>query len=104
MAAVSLAPLWQSVCRVIAEASRATDRELLERFAREGDETAFEVLVRRHGPMVLGVCRRILGNDADADDAFQATFLVLAKKAGATAWQDSVAGWLHRTAYQLACK
>jgi RNA polymerase sigma factor (sigma-70 family) len=92
------------VRRVLAEAPGATDRELLDRFARARDELAFEALVRRHGPLVLAVGRRVLGNEADADDVFQATFLLLAQKAGTVAWQGCVAGWLHRTARQLACK
>src|SRR5215471_12888135 len=59
-----------------------TDCELLSRFVNERDEAAFEALLLRHGPMVLGVCRRILRSEADAHDAFQATFLVFLRKAG----------------------
>jgi RNA polymerase sigma factor (sigma-70 family) len=98
------APLWESVCRAVAEASRASDGELLDRFARQHDESAFAQLVKRYGSLVLGTCRRVLGNEADAEDAFQATFLVLARKAGTTAWRGPVGGWLYRTAHQVACK
>src|SRR5215468_2818942 len=58
-----------------------TDGELLRRYVVQGDEAAFEALLRRHGPMVLGLCRRLLGTAQDVDDAFQATFLVLIRKA-----------------------
>ncbi len=81
-----------------------SDRQLLHRFARERDEAAFTALVRRHGPMVLGACRRLLRHEQDAEDAFQATFLVLARKAGAAGWGESVGGWLFRVAYHLALK
>ena len=74
------------------------DRELLAQFSVQGNETAFRVLMDRYGTMVLRVCKRILGNDQDAEDAYQATFFVLASKAGSERWQDSVATWLHRLA------
>jgi RNA polymerase sigma factor (sigma-70 family) len=81
-----------------------TDRQLLARFAARRDEEAFATLVRRHGPMVLAVCRRVLEQAPDADDAFQATFLVLAEKAGAPGWQESVGSWLYEVAYRVALK
>src|SRR4051794_35256059 len=79
-------------------AEARTDRELLAAFARHHDQAAFAELVARHGPMVLAVCRRLLSDPHDADDAFQATWLVLARKAGARGWADSIAGWLHAVA------
>jgi RNA polymerase sigma factor (sigma-70 family) len=81
-----------------------TDNELLARFARRRDESAFAQIVRRHGPMVLRVCRRVLGSAHDAEDAFQATFLVLAGKAGSVRWQASAANWLHKVAYHVALR
>jgi RNA polymerase sigma-70 factor (ECF subfamily) len=83
---------------------RPSDRLLLERFARQADQSAFAELVARHGPMVLAVCRRVLGDVHEADDTFQATWLVLARKAGAVRWSDSVAGWLHAVAVRVASK
>jgi RNA polymerase sigma factor (sigma-70 family) len=80
----------------------ATDRDLLRRFAEHGDEQAFEVLARRHTGLVLGVCRRALSNAQDAEDACQATFLILARKAKAGRWQPSVANWLFATARKVA--
>jgi RNA polymerase sigma factor (sigma-70 family) len=80
------------------------DAELLERFIAERDPAAFELLVRRHGPMVLGVCRRVLENETDADDAFQATFLVLVRKANSIIPRTQVGNWLHGVAHKTALK
>jgi len=85
-------------------AADATDRQLLEQYAATGDEPAFTQLVRRHGPMVQGVCQRVLGRDPEADDAFQATFLVLAQKADSAFWQESIGNWLYGVAYRTASK
>jgi RNA polymerase sigma factor (sigma-70 family) len=81
-----------------------SDGQLLDRYLRSRDELAFEVLVRRHGPMVLGVCRRLLLTPEDAEDAFQATFLVLAKKAVCVRPRERVGPWLHGVAYLAARK
>ncbi|MCS6866765.1 MAG: sigma-70 family RNA polymerase sigma factor [Gemmataceae bacterium] len=79
------------------------DRELLERFAHYGDQAAFEAILRRHGPMVWGLCRRML-TSADRDDAFQATFLVLIRKASALQRADRLGPWLYGVAYRVALK
>jgi RNA polymerase sigma factor (sigma-70 family) len=81
-----------------------SDGRLLERFAAHRDEAAFEALVRRHGSMVWGICRRLLRDHHDAEDAFQATFLVLARKGQSIAKRELVANWLYGVAYQTAMK
>jgi RNA polymerase sigma factor (sigma-70 family) len=81
-----------------------TDSQLLKRFASQQDEAAFAALVRRHGPMVLAVCRRVLHDPHDAEDAFQATFLVLVRKAQLIARPELLGNWLYGVAYRVAVK
>ena len=79
-----------------------TDRELVRAFAATRDEAAFAEIVRRHGPMVLAVCRRVLADAPEADDAFQAVFLVLARRAGSVGRPERLGGWLHGVAVRCA--
>src|SRR5262245_6026989 len=101
MANGDLKAVLEQLRRVLPQAG-VTDAQLLERFVVARDEAAFEALVCRHGPMVLGVCRRLLGDVHDAEDAFQATFLILARKAASVVKRDSVGGWLYAVAQRIA--
>src|SRR5260370_5395643 len=76
----------------------------VERFTAQREQAAFAALVRRHGPMVLGVCRRVLQHEQDAEDAFQAVFCVLARKAGTIRRGTAVGGWLYAVASRIARK
>src|SRR5438876_1081448 len=84
------------------EAAARTDSDLLQLYIHNKDAVAFESLVLRYGPMVLGVCRRILRNQHDAEDAFQATFLVLVRKAASIKPRAMVGNWLYGVAYHTA--
>src|SRR5216683_242248 len=90
--------------RKLAGDGNATDRQLLHRFATQHEEAAFEMLVERHGPVVLGVCRRVLRHEHDAEDVFQATFLTLARRASSIRKPESLGCWLYGVASRLALK
>jgi RNA polymerase sigma factor (sigma-70 family) len=79
-----------------------TDRQLLELFLTVNDSDAFRILVERHGPMVLSVCRKVLNKQHDVEDAFQSTFLALAKRASTIRNLDTLSPWLHRVAFRVA--
>src|SRR5262249_46804991 len=84
--------------------SHLRDGQLLERFTAQRDEAAFAVLIERHGPMVLGVCRRVLHHQHDAEAASQAVCRTLARKAGSIRQHEALSGWLYRVAYYTAAK
>src|SRR6516164_6332638 len=96
MTARQTVPAFRHLCQFLARADAGpSDAQLLQRFLNDHDESAFELLVWRHGPMVQGVCRRVLRNDHDAEDAFQATLLVLARKASSVLPREMLANWLY---------
>src|SRR5262245_55824444 len=106
MAKAVSSPILQLIRRLVEDEGvrQLSDQDLLQQFSDHRDEAAFGTLLRRHGPMVLDVCRGVFGNEADAEDAFQATFLVLACKAASIQKRASVGSWLHGVAYRTALK
>ncbi len=104
MANAQLGTVLGHIRRMVASQSglNLTDSQLLHEFSVNQDQTAFTALVKRHGPMVLGVCRHVLHHEQDAEDAFQATFLVLARNAASVRKKEALAGWLHGVAYRMA--
>jgi RNA polymerase sigma factor (sigma-70 family) len=104
MTSNSLQPLIRRLLRTAGGYGDLRDTQLLERFVNQKDEAAFETIVWRYGSMVLGTCRRILHDRHDAEDAFQATFLVLFHKAAAINRRDSLSSWLFKVAYRVALK
>src|SRR5262245_55959453 len=106
MAQTAPGSILQLIDRVLVDPRMriAPDQELLQRFLGEHNEAAFDILLRRHGPMVLDVCRGVLANEADAEDAFQATFLILARKAASIRKAASLGSWLHGVAHRTALK
>jgi cytochrome c peroxidase len=106
MAQAARKPILQLIRRLLEDESvrQLSDQHLLQQFSDHRDEAAFGTLLRRHGPMVFDVCRGVLSNEADAEDAFQASFLILARKAVSIRKKESVGSWLHGVAYRTALK
>src|SRR5262245_43968587 len=104
MALGALSKVLRRTLLRLADGAPTADGHLLERCVARHDEEAFAELVRRHGPMVQRVCQRVLGHAQDAEDAFQATFIVLARKAASISPPDRLPAWLHGVAVRVACK
>jgi RNA polymerase sigma factor (sigma-70 family) len=106
MATNRVSSVFQRLLRKVTPvaAGELSDAELLHRFVAARDEAAFELLIWRHGPMVLGLCERMLRQTQDAEDAFQATFLVLVRKARSIGKRESLPSWLYKVAHRIACR
>jgi RNA polymerase sigma factor (sigma-70 family) len=104
LAALTLQSLIRRLGRDARSTDEQSDADLLARFVARRDEAAFELLVWRHGAMVLNLCRRMLRHEPDAEDAFQATFLALAREAHRISDRDALGGWLYRVAFRIAVK
>jgi RNA polymerase sigma factor (sigma-70 family) len=106
MAGAHLGPALREIHRLFQAGTVAgfTDGQLIEQFLSTRDEEAFAALVGRHGPMVLSVCRSVLNDSPEVEDAFQATFLVLIRRAGTIWCRDALGGWLHRVAHRVAVR
>ncbi|HEV3119386.1 MAG TPA: sigma factor, partial [Gemmataceae bacterium] len=104
MATAQLGTLLRHIHKLAADrdSRQRTDRQLLDDFSDRRDEAAFAALVARHGPMVARVCRRVLNHEQDAEDAFQATFLILARRTASIRKREAVGKWLHGVAYRTA--
>jgi DNA-directed RNA polymerase specialized sigma24 family protein len=99
---LEIGSLLRTICA--ADPTGQTDAQLLRQFVTNNVEKAFAALVRRHGPMVYGVCRRVLADAHEAEDAYQATFIVLLRKASALTSCATLAEWLHGVARRIALK
>ena len=104
--ATTLNPILRYVRRTVepADTRGLTDRQLLQRYRARKDEAAFAALVQRHGKLVLSACRQVLSEPADVEDAFQATFLVLVRKANVIRWKASIGNWLYGVAHRVAVR
>src|SRR5260370_37838677 len=106
MAREDLHGFVQNLCRRLGShgGAGASDAELLDGWVAARDEAAFELLLRRHAPLVLGLCRRLLHRPQDVEDAFQAVFLLLVRKAASIRRGQAVGSWLYKVAYRVALR